>query len=45
VFLQFFKEGGEYNYTPIEVQNRGEEGVGRAFNDLAVFWRKDVVRG
>ncbi|KAF8540143.1 hypothetical protein BDD12DRAFT_834545 [Trichophaea hybrida] len=43
VFLQFFTEDGEYNYKPIEVENRGEEGIGRAFNDLAVFWRKDAV--
>ena len=33
--------GSAYAEEVVEVE-RGSEGVGRAFNDLAVYWRKDA---
>lgn len=43
-FGDLVKEGGEYNKALLVVEDKGGHGTGRAFNDLAVFWRKDCER-
>ena len=43
-FGALVKEDGDYNKALLVVEDKGGHGLGRAFNDLAVFWRKDCIR-
>ncbi|KAI5795817.1 hypothetical protein FPQ18DRAFT_325416 [Pyronema domesticum] len=44
VFTKFYASQGDYVEKLLVVQDKGGSGIGRAFNDLGVYWRKDAVR-
>ena len=43
-FLPFLADE-EYHHLTFTVEDKGRPGIGRAFNDLAVYWRRDAVPG
>ena len=36
--------GEEYHHQAFVVGDKGRPGIGRAFNDLAVYWRRGAAR-